>query len=168
MSYVLRPKLKLVSTLSGALIGALPVALAVTIPLLFDGRPRPSFATWFLGAYWLGAVVWFVGLHTVGMVVWAALERRGLRSPSHALLAGLMTTFVSAVLLRLLLSMPVSLYHEAGRTWIENGIRTPYGWFMLIKDSVLLALVGGVVAVVVWRIAYRRESGGKERPGAVR
>lgn len=161
MSYTLRPKLKLVATLSGALLGALPVALAMTLPLLFDGRARPTFATWFQLTYWAAAVVWFVGLHTVGMVVWAVLERRGLRSPSHALLAGLVTAFLSTVVLRLLLSMPVSLYQEGARVWIEGGVRTPYGWFILIKDSALLALVGGMVAIVVWRIAYRRASEGK-------
>lgn len=168
MSYVLRPKFKLVATLSGALLGALPVALAMTLPLIFDGRARPTFATWFQLTYWAAAVVWFLGLHTIGMVVWGGLESRGLRSPSHALLAGLVTTFVSAVALQLLLAMPVSFYGEDGRAWIENGIHTAYGWFILIKDSVLLALVGGVVATVVWRIAYRREPDGKERPEPVR
>lgn len=102
-------------------------------------------------------LVWGLGLLVIGVPAWIALARSGQTAPSHALLLGLLASFFASVALNLALTAPHMGLSQDGRVLIENGWRTPYGWFLLIKDSVLLGLLGGVVATVIWRIAYRTE-----------
>jgi hypothetical protein len=45
---------------------------------------------------------------------------------------------------------------DAGGPTVINNRLTPHGWRRAARSSLVLAAAGAFVALVVWRIAYRR------------
>jgi hypothetical protein len=47
---------------------------------------------------------------------------------------------------------------SGGPTVIDNR-RTPHGWWVALRGALMLSVGGILVALVIWRIAYRRVDG---------
>jgi len=45
---------------------------------------------------------------------------------------------------------------DAGGPTVINNRRTRHGWWVGARGSLMLGVAGALVAVVVWRLAYRR------------
>lgn len=154
-AYRLR-KVRIVPALiAGAVVGATVVAVTFNLPYLAQAGGGGLFM---VGMTFLVALVlWALGLTVVGAPLWGLAERAGLRSLHHALAMGLAATFVAAALLMFLMDSGMVSLSEGGRDLIQNGRRTPYGLWVLIRDSGKFSLLGALVAAVIWRIAYGRE-----------
>lgn len=153
--YVLRPSWALPALITGALFGATVVTLWTTAQSILSGSAPSAFLS---GATFLVALVlWSFGLATVGAGLWAASEAAGRRSPSRAVLLGLIATFTVTVLLQIALSAGTVTSILNGRALVLDGQRTLYGWWMVLRDGWLMSLLGGAVGGLIWRIAYRRQ-----------
>lgn len=156
MTHVLS-RLRIVPALvAGALVGAAVVALWTNLPLMARGDPH--LWTWLRATFLAALLVWVFGLTTVGGLIWRASESAGRRSPAHAVLMGMISTGVGTMLLTVLLSGGVMTSVVDGRALVLDGQRTPYGWWLIVRDGWLMSLLGGLVGGVVWRIAYRRSA----------
>lgn len=142
---------------AGAAVGAGVIALVFNLPYLFQAWPEGMFPV--LMTFIVAWVLWAVGLGVIGGPLWGLAERARLRSLHHAVVLGFIATFVAAAFFTLLMDAGglVSLILD-GKALVRNGRRTPYGLWVLARDSGLFALLGALVAVVIWRIAYRREA----------
>ena len=139
---------------AGAVVGATGVALAFNLPYLLETGTGGTLLV--LLTFVVALVVWALGLAVIGAPLWGLAERAGLRGPHHAIALGFGTTFLAAALLLLVMDGGVVTLRDGGRTLVDQGMRTPWGLWVLVRDSGLFALLGGLVALVVWRIAYRR------------
>jgi hypothetical protein len=48
-----------------------------------------------------------------------------------------------------------SYYAHGGQIW-ENGMLTEFGWKITLQNTLLYAIAGLFIGLVIWRIAYRR------------
>ncbi len=147
---------------SGAVFGGLVVSGWFTTPLVlaevFRGDPERALETlriWAPLVMVVATIIFAFGLVLFGAPAWVALHSGGRTSPKHALLLGLGTCFAAGLCLSLMPAGGMLTLIEDGRAIILDGRRTFYGWFIALKDAVLLANLGGMVALVVWRVAYR-------------
>ena len=140
---------------AGAAVGGATVAVAFNLPYMLEvGRwDMLLVAMTFIVAF----MAWLLGLAVVGAPLWSLAERMGYRSFHHAISAGLAATFLTAVLLACIMDNGMMSLREEGRVLVHLGRRTPYGLWVLARDCGLFALAGGLVAAVIWRVAYRRE-----------
>lgn len=156
-TYQLRTARILAALFAGSVVGAVVVALAFNLPYLLETGPGGMFMV--LMTFIVALAVWAAGLGIIGAPLWGLAERAGLRSFHHAVALGLIVTFVAAVLLTFLIDVGTGLsLGEGGQTLVRQGRRTPEGLWALVHDSGLFALLGALVAAVIWRIAYRREA----------
>lgn len=141
---------------AGAAVGAGVVALVFNLPHLLQAGPDGMFLV--LVTFIVAWVFWTLGLGVIGGPLWGLAERARLRTLHHAVALGFMATFLAAAFLTLLMDAGglVSLIID-GKTLVRHGRRTPYGLWVLARDCGLFALLGALVAAVIWRIAYRRE-----------
>lgn len=157
MSRRLRPMHVPIALAAGAAVGGTGVTLYGLAPIVTAPGYIVS-AVLFAPVVFIAAfVVWAVGLLVIGGPAWIILARSGRTAPSHALLLGLIATFIVWVVVTLALSTNTMMSNEGGRYLIRDGWRTPYGWFILLKDAVLLSLLGGMVGTVIWWIAYPKD-----------
>ena len=140
---------------AGAAVGAATVAVTFNLPYMLEVGRWDMFlvAMTFIAAF----MVWLLGLAVVGAPLWRLAERLGYRSFHHAITVGLTATFLTAVLLTCIMDSGMVSLREGGRTLVHLGRRTPFGLWVLARDCGLFALAGGLVAAVIWRVAYRRE-----------
>ena len=103
---------------------------------------------------------WVLGLLLAAPVPWLIVHRLGYRGPFAAVVMGLGLTFL--VTLGLLTSgfgllgdSGHSSSDSGGPVWV-NGVLTGHGWIEAAKMSGWVALLALPVALVVWRVAYRR------------
>lgn len=155
-TYRLRATRILPALFAGAVVGAAVVALAFNLPYLLQTGRGGMFMI--LMTFIVALVLWAAGLAVIGGPLWSIAERAGRRSFHHAVALGLIMTFMAAILLTFLMDGGTESLAESGRELVQQGQRTPYGLLVIVRDSGLLALLGGVVGGVVWRIAYRREA----------
>lgn len=94
-------------------------------------------------AFVLGTVFSILALVAIGGPVWLVLHILGGRGPAHAALAGALIGFL------LFLFGQADLLPAAGDAPL-------YGWFRAIGSSLVLAAIAASVALMMWRIAYRR------------
>jgi len=153
-SYLLTPIRIAPALLAGATVGAVGVTVWFSLPALFDPVGAAQMAP---PIFLVALIIWGLGLVIIGGPLWREWHRRGKTAPADALTLGLAATFVVAFALNLLLTASTTGLTEGGRVLIQDGHRTFYGWFILLKNCVLLSLLGGGVATVIWRIAYRTE-----------
>lgn len=141
--------------IAGAVAGAAMVAAWTGFPLFLRSQPNADALT--LLTFSVAILVWAGGLALVGAPLWAVLHARGLRSAAHAVAVGAVATFLASAILLLLLPWGMGDLNEGGRWIIQDGARTPYGWWVLLRSASLMALSGALVGLLIWRIAYRRE-----------
>ena len=120
---------------------------------------------WFTALYVFIAafVVWAIGLTIFALPLWWLFHRIQLR---HWLIAAAigaaMTLFVGfAIETRFFELIPPpskGTYYagDSGGLTIINHRRTPHGWWVAFRDALMLDFGGSLVALVIWRIAYRR------------
>jgi len=118
------------------------------------------------GVYFQGAevvfigslVTWLVGLILIGGPAWWLLYRRGRRGWGAAIAAGMALTFIVSMLASLPIPTGNAQYSAAdpGGMIVANNVLTIHGWMEAGLRAFLLAFVGGAVAWMVWRTAYRR------------
>lgn len=108
-------------------------------------------------------VVWLAGLAVCGTPCWYVLHKRGLRSWYTAALLGVTLTFLVSFAIQTdlfqLLPAPINSNYSAsdnGGPLIVNNRLTPHGWWETAYGSLINGVAGMVVALVIWRIAYRR------------
>lgn len=122
-------------------------ALVVMLRLI-AGERNPMFLT---GSWLLGTVFVAIGITAVVGPLWLVLHVAGLRRARHAALVGALSAlaiFVGAQTWGFgMLDMPVM----DNRTWI-------YVWLSALATSAILAAAAALIGVIMWRIAYRRQT----------
>ncbi len=149
----------------GSLVGAalVPVLHLGTVLVM---APRELAAQWQAGdvvflalEFGVAWCVFAIGLFAVGAPAWWALHRARVRSRVAAVTLGFVATFLVSLILS---SAPLnfgdstSSFGDSGGETISNGRLTTYGWMSAIYGSSQTAVIGAIVALVVWWIAYRR------------
>ncbi len=159
--YRLAPACVGLAILAGALTGAIVVTLhwlnmvvhVLGLAYLTGGGVHGA-VVFLIGAF----LAWLAGLVLIGGPAWWLLHRHGFRGWRAAGLAGMAATFAAGLILAIPLPHTGGGYSEADRSGvlIENDQLTAYGWEKAAEGAFLLSFVGGAVALVVWRVAYRR------------
>jgi hypothetical protein len=129
----------------GALIGALGVAIVVLL-LATAGTGVLNLSDLIVSIliFLVALVGWSLGLFLFGLPLWWLFHRNGWRGWRVAMLLGAFTTFVIV----LLLEMSGGIFAVAtGNS--DGGDLISFVWVAV------MALLGAVVALVIWRIAYR-------------
>jgi hypothetical protein len=161
IEYRLAPARIGISTLAGALAGAAIVSLhwlttaAEVFGLAFvAGEGLHGLLVVFMGAI----LAWLAALILIGGPTWWLLHRHRLRGWRAAMTAGVAATFAAGMILAVPLPHKGGSFSRADRggLLVENDQLTAYGWQRAAEGALLLSFVGGAVALVVWRIAYRR------------
>ncbi|CAN5227547.1 hypothetical protein BH09PSE1_BH09PSE1_16070 [soil metagenome] len=134
---------------------------AFNLPVLLDPGPGVDGLAMVAGMapliFVFAFIIWTFGLVVVGGPGWASLHGRGMTRPGHALALGLCGPFLIALLWNLMLTGATTGLSQGDHVLIENGHRTFDGWLSLLAGCGLLSGLGGFVALVIWRIAYRTE-----------
>lgn len=129
--------------------GSALAGVIVLVLLLLGGQREPLNL---LGGWLIGGIFSGLAITAVGGPVWLVMHVAGLRRAWHAALVGAviaMVIFVGAQTYGFgMLDMP----EMDGRTWL-------FRWLSAMASSVLLAGLAAVIAVIMWRIAYRRNEG---------
>ncbi|MEM8975762.1 MAG: hypothetical protein AAGD43_27160 [Pseudomonadota bacterium] len=115
-----------------------------------------------LGVFVLASGVWFFCLLVFGGPCWYILHQNGCRSWSSALKAGTIVPFVALLAINTNLFTGVSLVRQSSSVhgvwhWHE-GYMTTAGWLNALELSTIFAIQGGVIALLIWRVAYSRVS----------
>ncbi|HEY1415806.1 MAG TPA: hypothetical protein VGF42_07965 [Caulobacteraceae bacterium] len=159
--YRLAPARVGLAILAGSLTGAMIVTLHwlnMVVRVLgvayLTGGGAQGIAVVFLGAF----LAWLAGLILIGGPAWWLLHRHQIRGLRAAGLAGMAATFVAGLILAIPLPHKDGGHSETDRRGIliENDQLTAYGWEKAAGGALLLSFVGGAVAVVLWKVAYRR------------
>jgi hypothetical protein len=108
-------------------------------------------------------VVWGAGLVVFGLPLWWLLHKLALRHWLVAAVVGGAVTFLvsfgSATRAFQLIPPPSNSTYSAGDaggpTIIDNRL-TPHGWWAAFRGSLMLGAGGILVALIIWRTAYRR------------
>lgn len=109
------------------------------------------------------AAIWGAGLAVIATPPWAGLHLLGWREWWVAALLGAALTFLAVLTLMTGLyglhmsGASFSAGDGGGRTW-DNGALTAYGLVQAVKLAGACSAMGAIVGLVVWRIAYRRQS----------
>jgi hypothetical protein len=156
MRFVLQPVRIPVAIGAGSVVGAGVVAVVFSLPALVSPLQEAAFGLLAL-TFIVALMVWSAGVVVIGGPAWVILHERGRVSPANALSLGLAATFIVAFLFNLLLQGGMTELVQDDHVLITKGWRTVYGWLVILKDCILLSLLGGVVATVIWRVAYRTE-----------
>ena len=113
------------------------------------------------------AIVWGAGLCLAAPLPWAILHHYTKRSWPIAVAFGTTLTFVVALGL---ITKGFNLFNVAegfsasdngGPTWVDGRL-TQHGWVEALKVALICSIAGALVAVVVWRIAYRTASAARD------
>ena len=106
------------------------------------------------------AFVWGAGLCLFAPVPWAILHHYKKRSWPVAVAFGTILTFVVALGLvtkgfnLFVVGDGFSASDNGGPTWLDGGL-TLHGWAEALKVALACSVAGALVAIVVWRTAYR-------------
>lgn len=108
--------------------------------------------------------VWLALLCALGGPAWRMLHRRHFRGWAAAMILGALLTFTLDLyvatgfgLSRRGSGSHLNAWEEGGSTYIDNEL-TSHGWAVGLKNAGLFGLEGALVGLVVWRVAYRRQS----------
>jgi len=148
---------------AGAACGAALVTIRwlVLTSLVFGVGFVTSVGSRGVGVVFIGALAaWLAGLVLIGGPAWWLMHRHGFRGWKAAILAGMALTFAAALVLAIPLPKSGGSYSAAdrgGETIVNNAL-TAHGWAEAAEGALLTAFVGGAVAWVSWRAAYRRAS----------
>ena len=123
---------------AGALTGGVVVATAFALGFAPD---LVGMAQTWLFAFLFATVIWGLGLTIIGYPIWWVLEKRGVRGPFVAVTSGVISVYAIG-----LLWPPDSL----------DGLVEP--------GRILMASSGGIVGLVIERVAYGRPGQPKPPP----
>lgn len=139
------PRRATLAAAAGALIGALGVAIVVLL-LATAGAEAVNLSDLIVSIliFIVALVGWSLGLFLVGLPLWWLFHRNGWRSWRVAMLLGAFTTFVIVLLLE---RSGGILAVATGDN--EGGDLISFAWVAV------MAVLGAIVALVIWRIAYR-------------
>jgi hypothetical protein len=102
-----------------------------------------------LDALLIGAVFSTLGIAAVAAPIWLAMHAAGWRGPIHAASGGAALSFV--------------LFFGAATRWFgfngdigDDGAAPLLHWLRAAGSSMILAAAAALIALVMWRVAYRR------------
>lgn len=137
------PRRATLAAAAGALVGALGVVGAVLAFAALGGGIGASDLVVSILIFLVALVGWWLGLFLLGLPLWWLFHRNGWQGRRTAMLLGAFTTFVIVLLLE----------RSGGVFAVATG-ETGGGLISFVWIA-LMALLGAVVALVIWRIAYR-------------
>ena len=138
------PRRATLAAAAGAVIGALGVVAVVLLFAAMASGVRDSDLVVSMLIFLVALVGWSLGLFLLGLPLWWLFHRNGWRSRRVAMLLGAFTTFVIV----LLLEMSGGIFAVAtGNS--DGGDLISFVWIGV------MAVLGAIVALVIWRIAYR-------------
>ena len=139
------PRRATLAVIAGAIVGALGVAIVVLL-LATAGTGTLNLSDLIVSIliFIVALTGWALGLFLFGLPLWWLFHRNGWRGWRVAMLLGAFTTFVIVVMLE----ATGGIFAVAtGNS--DGGDLTSFVW------AGVMALLGAVVALVIWRIAYR-------------
>ena len=129
----------------GAVIGALGVAIVVLLlATIATGVVSASDLIVAILIFIVALIGWSLGLFLFGLPLWWLFHRNGWRGRRVAMLLGAFTTLVIVLLLEM----------SGGILAVTTG-NDDAGHLMPLVWAAVMALLGAIVALVIWRIAYR-------------
>lgn len=148
-SLTTNPRRATLAAAAGALVGALGVAIVVLL-LATTGTDAVNLSDLIVSIliFVVALVGWSLGLFLVGLPLWWLFHRSDRRSWRVAMLLGAFTTFVIVLLLE----------RSGGILAVATG-HTQAGQLISFIWIGVMAVLGAIVALVIWRIAYRPPEG---------
>jgi len=139
------PRRATLAVAAGAVIGALGVAIVVLLlATIATGVVNASDLIVAILIFVVALTGWSLGLFLFGLPLWWLFHRNGWRGRRVAMLLGAFTTLVVVLLLEM----------SGGILAVTTG-NTAAGHLMPLVWAGAMALLGAIVALVIWRIAYR-------------
>ncbi|HKP23075.1 MAG TPA: hypothetical protein VJV39_04385 [Dongiaceae bacterium] len=138
------PRRATLAAAGGAVIGALGVVAAVLVFAAMASGVSASDLVVSILIFLVALVGWSLGLFLVGLPLWWLFHRNGWRGRRVAMLLGGFTTFVIVLLLE----------RSGGILAVATGDNSGEDFISFVWVAVM-AVLGAIVALVIWRIAYR-------------
>jgi len=138
------PRRASLAAAAGAAIGAAGVVAVVLLFAAMAGGVSASDLVVSLLIFVVALTGWSLGLFVIGLPLWWLFHRNGWRSRRVAMLLGAFTTFVVVLLLE----------RSGGILAVATGV-SDGGDLISFVWVVVMAVLGAIVALVIWRIAYR-------------
>ena len=139
------PRRATLAVIAGAIVGALGVAILVLL-LATAGTGALNLSDLIVSIliFIVALTGWSLGLFLFGLPLWWLFHRNGWRGRRVAMLLGAFTTFVIVLLLEI----------SGGIFAVATGDTTG-GHLISFVWAAVMAVLGAIVALVIWRIAYR-------------
>jgi hypothetical protein len=139
------PRRATLAVTAGAVIGALGVAVVVLLlATIATGVVSGADLIIAILIFIVALTGWSLGLFLFGLPLWWLFHRNGWRGRRVAMLLGALTTFVIVLLLEM----------SGGILAVTTG-NSDAGHLISLIWVAVMALLGAIVALVIWRIAYR-------------
>jgi hypothetical protein len=138
------PRRATLAAAAGAVIGALGVVAVVLLFAAMASGVSASDLVVSMLIFLVALVGWSLGLFLFGLPLWWLFHRNGWRSRRVAMLLGAFTTFVIVLLLE----------RSGGILAVATGDNSGEQLISFVWIGVM-AVLGAIVALVIWRIAYR-------------
>lgn len=138
------PRRASLAAAAGAVIGALGVVAVVLVFAAIAGGVSASDLVVSILIFLVALIGWSLGLFLFGLPLWWLFHRNGWRGRRVAMLLGALTTLVIVLLLEM----------SGGILAVTTG-NNDAGRLMPLAWAGVMALLGAIVALVIWRIAYR-------------
>jgi hypothetical protein len=139
------PRRATLAVTAGALIGALGVAIVVLLlATIATGVVSAADLIVAILIFVVALVGWSLGLFLFGLPLWWLFHRNGWRGRRVAMLLGAITTFIIVILLE-----------ASGGVFAVATGDSEAGHLQSLVWAGIMALLGAIVALVIWRIAYR-------------
>ncbi len=138
------PRRATLAAAAGAVSGALGVVAAVLLFAAMASGVHASDLVVSILIFLVALVGWSLGLFLLGLPLWWLFHRSGWRSRRVAMLLGAFTTFVIVLLLE----------RSGGILAVATGDNSGEHLISFVWIGVM-AVLGAIVALVIWRIAYR-------------
>jgi hypothetical protein len=138
------PRRASLAAAAGAVIGALGVVAVVLLFAAMAGGVSASDLVVSVLIFVVALIGWSLGLFLFGLPLWWLFHRNGWRSRRVAMLLGALTTLVIVLLLEM----------SGGILAVTTG-NSDAGNLVSFVWVAVMAVLGAIVALVIWRIAYR-------------
>jgi hypothetical protein len=142
------PRRATLAAIAGAVVGALGVVAVVLLFAAMASGVSASDLVVSILIFLVALIGWSLGLFLLGLPLWWLFHRNGWRGQRVAMLLGAFTTFIIVVLLET----------SGGVLAVTTG-DSATGHLMSLVWTCVMALLGAIVALVIWRIAYRSAEG---------
>jgi hypothetical protein len=140
------PRRATLAATAGAIVGALGVTIVVLLlATVATGIVSASDLIVAILIFVVALTGWSLGLFLFGLPLWWLFHRNGWRGRRVAMLLGALTTFVIVLLLEMSGGILAVATGDGG-----GGHLISFVWIAV------MAVLGALVALVIWRIAYRQ------------